>query len=306
MKLYQFLEKFFWIFLITGLVTGLIFPIYNDLLLTMLKPLLMIMLLLVFLKTDIGQIFSRMKNYRLMTFIVLMNMIIIPLSLFYVIQNFDNTLALGILLLTAMPAAVGSTALTDIVEGNIALSTSIVIVTSVIAPFTIPLLFWITGVNKLSLNLWYLLRDLSFIIFLPMLTSQILKRYLPDLINRANHIFTSINVIILAVMVYIAIASQRDLILSQPRTIFWQIGFLYLIFILLHIIGFFMGFKEDLKDKIAITIGSAYMNNGLAIVLAAVYFEPSILFLVVLSELPWNTLLMPFRRVIKYIQKVTK
>ncbi|MGM0532165.1 MAG: hypothetical protein ACQER7_12540, partial [Bacteroidota bacterium] len=78
----------------------------------------------------------------------------------------------------------------------------------------------------------------------------------------------------------------------------WQIGFLYLIFILLHVFGFMMGFTEDRKGKIATAIGSAYMNNGMAIVLAAMYFEPSIVILVVLSELPWNTLLIPFRKFI--------
>ena len=63
-----------------------------------------------------------------------------------------------------------------------------------------------------------------------------------------------------------------------------------------------MGFKEELKSKIAISIGLAYMNNGLAIVLAAVYFDPSILLLVVLSEIPWNTLLLPFRKVVNHIR----
>jgi len=40
------------------------------------------------------------------------------------------------------------------------------------------------------------------------------------------------------------------------------------------------------------------MNNGMAIVLAASYFKPEILVLMVLSELPWNTLLAPFKKVI--------
>ena len=296
MQLYQFIEKFFWVF------AGLFFPAYNDFLITTLKPLLMLMMLLVFLKIDISHVFHKMKNYRLIIFIVLINMIVVPLFFFFVIRNFDGNLAIGVLLLTAMPAAVASPALTDIVKGNTALSASIVIATSVIAPLTIPLLFWITGVNKLSINLWYLLSDVSVLIFLPMLVSEIIKKYLPGLISRTSHLFTSINVFILTVMVYIAMASQKGFILSQPQELFWKIGLLYLIFTLLHIIGFLMGFKEELKSKIAISIGLAYMNNGLAIVLAAVYFDPSILLLVVLSEIPWNTLLLPFRKVVNHIR----
>ena len=302
MQLYQFIEKFFWVFLTAGLFAGLFFPAYNDFLITTLKPLLMLMMLLVFLKIDISHVFHKMKNYRLIIFIVLINMIVVPLFFFFVIRNFDGNLAIGVLLLTAMPAAVASPALTDIVKGNTALSASIVIATSVIAPLTIPLRFWITGVNKLSINLWYLLSDVSVLIFLPMLVSEIIKKYLPGLISRTSHLFTSINVFILTVMVYIAMASQKGFILSQPQELFWKIGLLYLIFTLLHIIGFLMGFKEELKSKIAISIGLAYMNNGLAIVLAAVYFDPSILLLVVLSEIPWNTLLLPFRKVVNHIR----
>ena len=301
MKLYQFIERYFWIFLITGLLAGLFFPVYNDLLMSLLKPFLMVMLLLVFLKTDISQIFHKMKNYRQIVFIVVMNMAIIPVLFFFAIKVFDENLAIGILLLTAMPAGVATPALTDIVRGNTALSAVIVITTSAIAPLSIPMLFWIIGIDKLSVDPWYLFKDLSIIIFLPMIISQIVKRYFPDFIDRKNYLFTSVNVFILAVMVYAAMGSQKSLILGQPQKIFWQIGFLYIIFILLHLFGFFMGFKEDLKGKIATTIGSSYMINGLAIVITAIYFETSILFLIVLSELPWNTLLVPFRRIIKYI-----
>lgn len=301
MKWFKLLERYFWVVLIGGIVTGLFFPIHNDSLMLLLKPLLMIMLFLVFLKTDISQIFHKMKNYRLMAFIVLANMIFIPILFFFAIKIFDENLAIGILLLTAMPAGVATPALTDIVKGNTALSAGIVIVTSVIAPLTIPLLFWVIGINRLSVDPWLLFKDLSIIIFLPMLISQIAKKYLPDLIDRTNYLFTAVNVLILGAMVYVAIGSQKNILLGHPHKIIWEIGFLYLVFILLHIFGFLMGIKEDKKGKIATTIGSAYMNNGLAIVLAAVYFDPSILFLVVLSELPWNTLLIPFRRAIKYL-----
>jgi len=37
----------------------------------------------------------------------------------------------------------------------------------------------------------------------------------------------------------------------------------------------------------------------MAIVLAAVYF-PSLLVLMVLSEIPWNTLLVPFRKIMNH------
>ena len=76
-----------------------------------------------------------------MLYLVCAYMIIIPLLFFFTINHFNQKLAVGILLLTAMPAAVAAPALTDILKGNTALAASITIITSIIAPFSIPIIF---------------------------------------------------------------------------------------------------------------------------------------------------------------------
>ena len=298
MKIYQFIERYFWVFMIAGLITGLSYPVYIDFLMSLLQPFLMVMLLLVFIKTDVAQIFQQMKNYQHMAFIVFMFMVVVPVLLFLATNLFNPELAIGILLLTAMPAGAASPALTDIVKGDTALSTSILITTSVIAPFTVPVLFWALNVNDLSVNPWWVFKSLAVIIFLPMVISLIVRSYFSDFIEKASHLFTSVNIFLLSLMVFAVIGSQRNVILGDFVPILWQTGFLYLVFILLHVFGFLIGFKEDKKGKIAAAIGVTYKNNGMAIVLAAACFKPSILVLTILSELPWNTLLGPFRKVI--------
>lgn len=300
MRITRFIEKYFWLFFISGLLLGLFFPVFNEFLMTMLKPILMIMLFLVFLKTDIAEIITSMKNYKQMAFITLLFMIVIPLVFYFIIKSFNPTLAVGILLLIAMPPAVASPALTDIVKGNVALSTSIVIVTSLIAPFTVPFLFWAIKYEGLSVSPWWLLKDLSLIIIVPAIASQLMKRYASKLIETKEYLLTSLNILLLTLMVYIAMGSQREVILSDFTGILWDTFLLYVVFIVLHYIGHLMGMKEDKEGKIAITIGSAYKNIGMSIVLAALYFEPAILVLTVLSELPWNTLLIPYKKVINY------
>jgi bile acid:Na+ symporter, BASS family len=300
MKIVQFIEKYFWIFLIAGLVLGLLFPFYNNLLMRLLKPLLMIMLFLVFLKTDLIHILKEIKDYRLMAFLVFMFMLVIPVIFFLGINLFDRELAIGILLLTAMPAGVSSPTLTDIVNGNTALALSITIVTSMVAPFTVPLLFRFINIDTLSIDIFQIFKDLSILVFVPLILSQIFKKYFPERINKGKHIFTSVNIIVLFIIVYASIGSQHNVILSNFTDILWKTGFLYLVFILLHIVGYLMGYNQNKENKVAITIGAAYMNNGMAVVLAALYFEPPILVLVVLSEVPWNTLLGPFKKILKY------
>src|SRR5690554_656531 len=161
MKLHHFIEKYFWIFFLTGILSGIVFPVYNDFFMSLLKPAIMIMLFLVFLKTNIMHVITKMQNYRLIGIIIFLNMIVIPLLFFLIINSFNHYIAIGILLLTSMPAAVASPALTDIVKGNIELSLSIVITTSIVAPVTVPLLFWFIQINELSVNPSWLFKDLA-------------------------------------------------------------------------------------------------------------------------------------------------
>lgn len=300
MKISQLIEKHFWLILLAGILLGLWSPVSFKAHPILPKILLGMMLFLAFLKIDALEVLENMRNFRLMIYVASVYMLVIPLAFYFSTRIFDADLAVGILLLTAMPAGVSTPVLTDIARGNISLSMSLTIVSQLLAPFTVPFLFWLLNIESLTINKLLILRDIAILVFLPMIISQIVKRYLPQTIEKTQHLFTSANVFLLFSFVYIAISSQRNVILENPAGLIWKIVVLYLVFILLHIIGYMITPKESRENRIAVAIGAAYMNNGMAIVLAASYFKPEILVLMVLSELPWNTLLAPFKKVLSW------
>ncbi len=301
MRISQLIEKYFWIFLIAGILLGLWQPVAFTAPKYLPKILLGMMLFFVFLKIDALEVIENLKDYKLMIYIALTYMIIIPVLFFFLVDIFDRQLALGILLLTAMPAGVSTPALTDILKGNISLVMSIALVTQVIAPFTVPFLFWIIGTKGLDINKLLLFKDIAIMVFIPLILAQFIKNYFPAVIKRSQHLFTSANVLLLFMFVYVAISSQRNIILENPVNLIWKTALLYLVFIILHAVGYLMGYRESKENKIAMSVTAAYMNNGLAIVLASTYFGADILVLMVLSEIPWNTLLAPFKRIVRYL-----
>ncbi len=304
MKISNLIEKYFWVFLILGIVTGLVFPVNNDFLEVLIKPFLMIMLFTVFLKADIIQVFHRMKNYKQVLFLLIMYMAVIPILFFLVINPFNQQLAIAVLLLVSMPAGVSAPVLTDILKGNTELAASIAITTSIVAPFSVPLLFLILNIDSISIDSTGILIDLSIIIFIPMIVSQIVKKYFQKAIDKKSHLFSSINVFLLAFLVFSVMGAHREVLFSNSiMSILEKLLFAYLVFMLLHVIGYNIGFKEDKKGKIATAVGAAYMNNGMAIVIAAIYFNSYILVFAVLSEIPWNTLLEPFKITLKSLSK---
>ncbi|HEX2968515.1 MAG TPA: bile acid:sodium symporter [Bacteroidales bacterium] len=302
MRIGSFVEKYFWLFLVAGIVLGLWNPVNVVMGRFLPKILLGLMLFFVFLKIDAIEILENIRNYKLMIYITLVYMFIIPLVFYSLLNFFNPEIATGILLLTAMPAGVSTPALADIVKGNISLSMSLVIISQLIAPFTVPVLFWLINLGGLEINKILIFRDIAILVFLPMILSQVVKRFFPVIVRKTQHLLTSANVLLLFAFVYVALSSQRDLILENPLTLIWKIVILYAVFILLHLLGYIAYFKGSRENRISVAIGAAYMNNGMAIVLAASYFSPEILVFMVLSELPWNTLLEPFRRVMAAIK----
>jgi BASS family bile acid:Na+ symporter len=303
MKLVSLIEKFFWIILIAGILLGLFKPVPGKIPQYLPALILGTMLFLVFLKINALEILERMKNMKLMLIVASLYMIVIPLLFFAFTRIFNYELALGLMLLTAMPAGVSTPALADILKGNISLAMSIVIVTQMIAPFTVPLLFLLVGVQGPEINKLQLLKDIAVMVFVPLIVAQVAKRYFRELINRSQQFLTSANVFLLFAFVYIAISSQSDVILDDPASLIWKTLILYAVFVLLHALGYFIFFRHKTEDRITLAVTLAYMNNGLAIVLASSYFTPGILVLMVLSEIPWNTLLAPFRRVVATLKK---
>jgi len=292
-----FIEKHFWAVLVAGILLGL-WPMADiDASPIVPKLLLGMMLFLAYLKIDALEIIENMKNFKMMAWISFVFMIAIPLLFYFPFRLNDTELAMTILLLTAMPAGVSSPVLTDIAKGNISLSMSLVIATQLLAPFTVPMLFWLVDAGTVSIDKLLILRDIAILVFVPMIISQFVKRILPRTVEKTQHLFTSLNVLILFSFVYITISSQREVILGNPAGVIWKLAVLYVVFILLHIIGYVICPVKGKENRIAVAIGAAYMNNGLAIVLAVSYFSPEILVLMVLSEIPWNTLLAPFKKV---------
>jgi BASS family bile acid:Na+ symporter len=291
------IEKYFWIILIAGIVIGIMFPVPFNVSPFLPKLILGMNLFLVFLKIDAIEILENIKNYRLMIYVTIFYMLVIPLGFFFLIKFFDHELAVGILLLTSMPAGVSTPVLVDIVKGNLSLSMSLAIISQIVAPFTVPLLFWLFVSSTLAINKMLLLKDIAILVFLPMIISRLVRVNFPVLIRKTQHLFTSANIFLIFSFVYITISSRSDVILDNPSGLIWKVAVLYLVFIILHVVGYMIGFKEKKEDRISIAIGAAYMNNGLAIVLAVSYFNPEILILMILSEIPWNTLLAPFKKV---------
>lgn len=290
MKILIFLEKNFCLVLALSLTLGLFFPLFGKGFNNVAVPFFMIILFLTCLKIDYRDIFKHLKQPVFLIYILCVYLLIIPAITYVIFQYVKPELAIGFLLLASLPPATTATLLTDLVKGNTSLSLTISLCTYLLAPFTVSLIFFLFTKQEVSLDIWSLMKTLILINIIPLVSAQIVRKVVRPVIIKTQKHYSRINLILLFLIVYIVVANQAQEILSQPfyhlvDDMFW----LYAFFIVLHIIGYFVAFWRKKEDKVALSITKTYINVVLAMGLANTFFDPKIAFLMVLSEVPWNT-----------------
>ncbi len=299
-----FIERYFWIFLFTGMAAGLVFSDGGESSAGILKPLLMILMFSVFLKTDFHDILKSLGNLKMILWLVTVYMLILPAISFLIFRIFDKELATAVLLLVAMPSAMAAPLITDILKGNRELSANLSVVTSLVAPATVPFLFWLFGNSTVDIDTTSLLADVAMFIFLPLAAAQVVRKLFDRIIEKYIFMLSPVNILILSTLVFWVMRIHGEILFGESwfRLVMTTV-YLYGLFGVLYLAGYFLGNKHDRGTRIAAAVGSAYMNNGMAIVLAAIYFTPYVLVFSVLSELPWNTLPGVFRKLNQFLEK---
>lgn len=302
MRILEFIEKNFWLFFLAGVLLGLFFPAGGNFLNPFMVPLLMVVLFLTCVKIDMIEVIEHVKNPLFIVYVLAVYLIVVPLITYYLFYFINQELAVSFLLLTAIPPGVASPFLTDLLKGNVSLSLVIAVIGSLIAPFTMTVLLFFTVNKVVQIDLIGILQTLLPIVFVPFIVSQILRKTSIKFVQNNKKYFTSISTILLSVFLYIAISKQASEILKDPLSLWPYIFWLYVLFILMHVTGYFFAFWRNKKDKIALTVTKIYLNNALAIVIAHNYFSPKIALIILLSELPWTTLPGLFRHALKFVK----
>lgn len=110
----------------------------------------------------------------------------------------------------------------------------------------------------------------------------------------------------MALIIYAVISVQSEAILQNPLGIIGDLFWIYLLFILFHIVGYVSAFWRKKEDKIALSVTKTYMNNALAIVIALQFFSPQVALIMVISEIPWGTTLGIFKYFLRFSNDIMR
>lgn len=254
------------------------------------------------LKISMREVLSHLSDKKLLITVNIFMLILLPIVVYYGTLALFPALAIAFLILASMPVGMTAPLLSEISGGKQGLALVLTVSTSLLAPFTVPFIIKILVGADIPVNFFDMFLALAKVIFVPFLLANIIKIFWRENIKVVESHFKPVSVTLLAILIMSIVAKQADVIIesfSGGESLVY-IGLLFLLFIFLHLIGYFTIYWRERADRITTTVCLTYMNFTLAIYLVDKFFtEPNIVIPVVLSVIPWAILLTPFGYVMR-------
>ncbi len=296
----DFVNKYFWLPFLLGILMGIFLP-FSSVFYPYIIQMLMFILFISCLKIDLGKIFKKIKDFKLVAYLVFLILIAVPVVVYFIFDIFlEPDYSLSILILLAMPAGMTVSVLASIFQGDKELALILSVITSLLCPITIPFLIYFLAGVKTSINFFQMFASLATIIFIPFILAMFFRKIGGRIINATEQYYSPLSMLII---MFISAGSVSKInfvqVIGSDKLIIYPFISLFILAILLYVIGYYVIFQKDKKLKITSSLALANMNSTLAIVFAAKFFGPKTLLLVTLYSIAGSLVLIGFGHLIK-------
>ena len=296
----KFITEYFGIFFIAGVLAGLFLP-FSSILTPYILYMMMFVLFLSSLRMDISEIFSKIRDLKLVIYLVLLILVVVPAFVYFILRGFlEPEYSLAILVLLVMPAGVAVPVYSTIFKGDKELALIISAVTSLLCPLTIPfLIYYLAGVQT-NINFLQLFATLGMVIFVPFVLSTLVRKIRESFIAKTEGYYSPVSILIVALIIAGGVAKvDVTQFVSSGYSVIYSFLLLFVLAILLHIIGYYIAYKKGNEIRITASLATAYMNSSLAIIIAAEFFGAKTLLMVALYQIPANLVLIAFGYIVR-------
>lgn len=180
----------------------------------------------------------------------------------------------GLVLVGACPGGTASNLVCYLARGDLALSITLTLASTLTAVVLTPTLTWIYAGQWVPVPVLDMLESIARIVLLPVLAGVIVNRFFGDRLRGVVHVFPALSVAVIVFIIAIIVALNRGNIATM--------GPLIAIAVILHngigiaagyAVPWLLGFDERTRRTLAIEVGM--QNSGLGVALAIKYFSPA-------------------------------
>ncbi len=180
-----------------------------------------------------------------------------------------------------------------LMKGDAPLLVVLVVLTSLMAPITLPLFVKLYGGNTLQVPVYSLGLSLSLYIFLPLLLAECVSRFWPNITHEIIRHRSSVSFFLFGVTNFAVFANNSVSISANLGDIKRCFVIACLASLCFMLGGFFSAYTFEKKEKIAAMIAFAMTNNILVIVLCGEYFGHLELLVAALYTIPFFLIIIP-------------
>jgi len=222
LRLDSFFQRYFAIFLVAGVALGILVPGAAVVLSPATLPCLGVLVFFPSLKIRYRELLSSLSQRPGLFLLALLGVFgLVPLLMYALgrVAGLSPLLLTGLVLASAAPSMVSSPFFTGLIHGDIGFAFTVAVSSTLLAPLTIPLTVYLLLGQSTTLQLSYLVRTASLVIFAPALLAALVRRYVPRTaaqILSAEHICTTVAIVILNSVI---IGSNRAA-MAQPAAAF--------------------------------------------------------------------------------------
>ena len=189
-----------------------------------------------------------------------------------VLLNLNQEAAVGLIIVGSCTGGTASNVMTFLAKGNVALSITLTLVSTLLGVLLTPLLIQLYAGHLLEISVLPMLLTICKIVLFPVLAGTLIRYWLSTQIKKIEWILPHMATWLIVIIIAIVVA------LNAGK--FSQIGFSLLLAIFLHnglglLFGFYIakmcGFSQQDTRTIAIEVGM--QNSGLGVALAIKYFS---------------------------------
>ena len=204
---------------------------------------------------------------------IFLQFLIMPSLAFLLISSFSlpPEIAIGVVLVGACPGGTASNVISYIANADVALSVSMTMVNTLLAPIATPFWIWYIAGTWVDISFTSMMMSITKMVLLPLIAGIGINYFFPRQVQRINKVMPLLSALVVILTVGCVVSLSGNIIITSGLTIF-------LIVILHNMFGLGLGYffarlfgmTEGQKRAMAIEVGM--QNSGLASTLALMYF----------------------------------
>ena len=272
-------------------VLGVLIPSIGELFSPYILVILGILLFLNLIQLEFQDLVLTFKKPKLLLILSIMKVIVIPVTMYAVTSQISSKHALPVLLLSGISTGLGAPFVTNYVGGKLSIIVGMVIVTSLAVPFILPMLVYALYNTEFSIPFFDMIFLLVVSLVFPLLTSGLIKKYLPKLATRIKKSSLLLSIILMDMINFTIFSNFSIYFYFDSSFVILTTVVAILLFAIFAITGYFMSYfiKRDssIRSRISGLIVMSYVNNILVTVFAQQFFGSQVAALAAFYNIPY-------------------